>query len=92
MRDFFEEIVGYEDIAEFFVFCVPSRIPVFDYTDTKTVGIYFLAHNSVSPPYSFSFTAMVMWLVLFRMRSALPLPLGIILLRVMPGVTKHSET
>ena len=35
---------------------------------------------------------MVMWLVLFKILSAEPLPRGMILFRVMPGVTKHSLT
>ena len=41
---FSDVIVGNECIAENFVFSEPSRVPIFDYTNTETVRINFLTH------------------------------------------------
>ena len=42
-------VIGNKSIAEGFILLEPSRIPVFNNTDTKTVRINFLTH-SVKPP------------------------------------------
>ena len=46
-------------------FRIPSGFPVIDNADSKSMRIYFLSH--VFPPY-FSFSTMVIWLILFSIR------------------------
>ena len=85
-------VVGNENISEHFVLYAPSRIPVLDHAHTKAVRINFLSHYALTSLVSLSLTARVTCDVLLRILSPEPLALGIILLRVGPGHTKHSET
>ena len=84
-QDLPQVIVLYQSVAEVVVLGEPPGIPVLYHTHAKAVGIDFLSHNV--PPYSFSATTMVMWLVRFRILCALPWSFGRILLRIGPGVT-----
>ena len=85
-------VVGYEHVAEYFVLDAPSRIPILDHAHTKAVRINFLSHYALTSLVSLSLTARVTCDVLLRILSPEPLALGIILLRVGPGHTKHSLT
>ena len=67
-------IVFYKIIRKLIAFRHPTRVPIFDYANSESVGIYFLTHYA--PPYSSSPKIIVMWLVLLRMRVALPCALG----------------
>ncbi|CDE04295.1 folylpolyglutamate synthase [Anaerotruncus sp. CAG:390] len=85
-------VVGHENVSENLVLYAPSRIPVLDNAHTKAVRINFLSHYALTSLVSLSLTARVTCDVLLRILSPEPLALGIILLRVGPGHTKHSET
>ena len=61
-----------DQIADLFLACIPSGIPVLDNADAETMRINFLSHNSASFPYSLSATAIMMWLVRLLMRYIRP--------------------
>ena len=60
-----------DEIADFVVPGVPAGVPVLYDADTQAVRINFLSHAS-TPPYSFSATTTVMWLVRLLMRYIRP--------------------
>ena len=93
LEEFTDVVILDQGIAESVVLSKPAGIPIFDDTHAQAVWIYFLAHDLPPlPAYSFSFRTMVMCEVLLRTLNALPCALGLILLRMGPGQTKHSAT
>ena len=54
LQDLAEVVVLYEGISEHIVSYKPAGVPVLDYTNTKTVRIYFLTHSLPPLPVSLS--------------------------------------